>query len=51
MDKVSDYIFVMNAIPKDLCESLIDECNKNNGKSILGMTMEEIKQVQCLKKN
>ena len=32
MDKVSDYIFVMNAIPKDLCESLIDECNKKQWK-------------------
>ena len=32
MNKVSDYIFVMNAIPKDLCESLIDECNKKEWK-------------------
>ena len=32
MNKVSDYIFVTNAIPKDLCESLIDECNKKDWK-------------------
>ena len=32
MNKVSDYIFVMNAIPKDLCESLIDECNTKEWK-------------------
>ena len=32
MDKVSDYIFVTNAIPGDLCDSLIDECNKKQWK-------------------
>ena len=32
MNKVSDYIFVTNAISKDLCESLIDECNKKQWK-------------------
>ena len=32
MDKISDYIFVTNAIPGDLCESLIDECNKKEWK-------------------
>ena len=28
MDKISDYIFVTNVIPENLCKSLIDECNK-----------------------
>ena len=28
MNKVDDYIFITNVIPKELCESLIDECNK-----------------------
>ena len=28
MDNVNDYIFVTNAIPAEVCESLIDECNK-----------------------
>ena len=32
MDKVDDYIFVVNAIPKEVCESLIDECNKKQWK-------------------
>ena len=32
MNKVDDYIFVTNIIPKDLCESLIDECNKKEWK-------------------
>ena len=32
MDKVDDYIFITNSIPKDLCESLIDECNKKEWK-------------------
>jgi len=32
MDKVSDYIFIANTVPKDLCESLIDECNKKEWK-------------------
>ena len=32
MNKVDDYIFVKNAIPKELCESLIDECNKKQWK-------------------
>ena len=32
MDKVNDYIFVTNVIPEDLCESLIDECNKKQWK-------------------
>ena len=32
MDKVSDYIFITNVIPKELCESLIDECNKKQWK-------------------
>ena len=32
MDKVDDYIFVTNVIPEDLCESLIDECNKKDWK-------------------
>jgi predicted 2-oxoglutarate/Fe(II)-dependent dioxygenase YbiX len=32
MDKVNDYIMVINSIPKELCESLIDECNKKQWK-------------------
>ena len=32
MNKVDDYIFVVNAIPKEVCESLIDECNKKQWK-------------------
>ena len=32
MNKVDDYIFITNVIPKDLCESLIDECNKKDWK-------------------
>ena len=32
MNKVSDYIFIANVIPKDLCESLIDECNTKEWK-------------------
>ena len=32
MNKVDDYIFVTNIIPKDLCESLIDECNTKKWK-------------------
>ena len=32
MNKVDDYIFVTNVIPKELCESLIDECNKKEWK-------------------
>ena len=32
MDNVNDYIFITNVIPKDLCESLIDECNKKEWK-------------------
>ena len=32
MDKVNDYIMVINSIPKELCEELIDECNKKEWK-------------------
>jgi len=32
MNKVDDYIFIANVIPKDLCESLIDECNTKEWK-------------------
>ena len=32
MNNVEDYIFVTNAIPKELCEFLIDECNKKKWK-------------------
>ena len=32
MDKISDYIFVTNVMPEDLCESLIDECNEKEWK-------------------
>jgi len=32
MNNVEDYIFVTNAIPKELCEFLIDECNKKQWK-------------------
>jgi len=32
MDKVDDYIFITNVIPEELCESLIDECNKKEWK-------------------
>ena len=28
MDKVEDYIIVKNIIPREMCQSLIDECNK-----------------------
>ena len=28
MEKVDDYIFIKNSISKELCEELIDECNK-----------------------
>ena len=27
MSTIKDYIMVVNAIPKEVCESLIDECN------------------------
>ena len=32
MEKVDDYIFIKNSIPKELCESLIDECNTKEWK-------------------
>ena len=32
MKKVDDYIFVINAIPKEVCEELIDECNTKKWK-------------------
>ena len=32
MKKVDDYIFVTNVIPKEVCEELIDECNKKQWK-------------------
>jgi predicted 2-oxoglutarate/Fe(II)-dependent dioxygenase YbiX len=32
MEKVNDYILVVNSIPKELCEELIDECNKRDWK-------------------
>ena len=32
MDKVNDYIMVINSIPKELREELIDECNKKEWK-------------------
>ena len=32
MDKVNDYIMVINSIPKELCEELIDECNTKEWK-------------------
>jgi len=32
MNNVNDYIFVTNAIPAEVCESLIDECNKKEWK-------------------
>ena len=32
MEKVNDYIMVINSIPKELCEELIDECNKKEWK-------------------
>ena len=28
MSTIKDYIMVVNTIPKELCEALIDECNK-----------------------
>ena len=32
MKTIEDYIFVTNTIPKDICKSLIDECNKKEWK-------------------
>ena len=32
MDKVNDYIMVINSLPKELCEELIDECNTKEWK-------------------
>ena len=28
MNQIEDYIIVKNTIPKHLCESMINECNK-----------------------
>ena len=28
MNQIEDYIIVKNTIPKDLCKTMIDECNK-----------------------
>ena len=27
MNQIEDYIIVKNTIPKDLCKSMVDECN------------------------
>ena len=32
MNNVNDYIFITNAIPAEVCEQLIDECNKKEWK-------------------
>ena len=32
MNNVNDYIFITNAIPAEVCEQLIDECNKKQWK-------------------
>ena len=32
MNQIEDYIIVENTIPKEICQSLIDECNKKEWK-------------------
>ena len=35
MSTIKSYIYVKNHIPKELCEQLIDECNKKIWEKIL----------------
>ena len=39
MSTIKDYIMVVNTIPKELCEALVDECNTKIGKNINGIIM------------
>ena len=36
MSTIEDYIYVKNHIPKEVCEALIDECNKKEWRKVLG---------------
>ena len=51
MSTIENYIYVKNYIPTEVCEALIDECNKKNGKNILGITMLQVHLNLNLQKN